>query len=58
VAAVTDTTVSATHSLTAASVYQLTGKTLDAGGVYSVFLLGDSRLTVGNGLTTAVVKER
>jgi hypothetical protein len=58
VAAVTDTTVSATHSLTAASVYQLTGKTLDAGGVYSVFLLGDSRLAVGNGLTTAVVKER
>lgn len=58
VSAVTDTTVSATHSLTAASVYQLTGKTLDAGGVYSVFLLGDSRLAVGNGLTTAVVKER
>ena len=58
VSAATDTTVSVTHATTAASVYQLTGKTLDAGGVYSVFLLGDSRLAVGNGLTTAVVKER
>jgi hypothetical protein len=50
--------VSATHSLTAASVYQLTGKTLDAGGVYSVFLLGDSRQASGNGLISTVFKER
>jgi Domain of unknown function (DUF4397) len=58
VSAVNDTTVSATHSLTAASVYQLTGKTLDAGGVYSVFLLGDSRQASGNGLISTVFKER
>ncbi|MEX8493480.1 DUF4397 domain-containing protein, partial [Sphaerotilus sp.] len=58
VSAVTDTTLSVTSSSTAASVYELTGKTLDAGGVYSVFLLGDSQQAVGTGLTTAVVKER
>lgn len=58
VSAVTDTTVSVTHSLTAASVYQLTGKTLDAGGVYSVFLLGDSRQASGNGFIGTVFKER
>ena len=58
VSAVTDTTLSVTSSSTAASVYELTGKTLDANGVYSVFLLGDSSLPSGNGLTTVVVKER
>ena len=58
VAAATDTTVSVTHAITAASVYQLTGKTLDAGGVYSVFLLGDSRQVSGNGLISTVFKER
>jgi hypothetical protein len=58
VSAVTDTTLSVTSSSTATSVYELTGKALEANGVYSVFLLGDSRLTSGNGLTTAVVKER
>lgn len=58
VSAVTDTTLSVTSSSTAASVYELTGKTLDANGVYSIFLLGDSSLPSGNGLTTVVVKER
>ncbi|MEY2874856.1 MAG: hypothetical protein RLZZ373_2227 [Pseudomonadota bacterium] len=58
VSAVTDTTLSVTHAITAATVYQLTGKTLDAGALYSVFLLGDSRLAAGNGLLSAVVKER
>lgn len=58
VSAVTDTTLSVTSSSTAASVYELTGKTLDANSVYSVFLLGDSSLPSGNGLTTVVVKER
>ncbi|WP_442776954.1 DUF4397 domain-containing protein [Sphaerotilus montanus] len=58
VSAVTDTTLSVTSSSTAASVYELTGKTHDANGVYSVFLLGDSSLPSGNGLTTVVVKER
>ena len=58
VAAATDTTVSVTQSTTATGVYQLTGKTLDAGGVYSVFLLGDSRQTSGNGLLSTVIKER
>lgn len=58
VSAVTDTTLSVTSSSTAASVYELTGKTLDANGVYSVFLLGDSSLPSGNGLTTVVIKER
>lgn len=58
VAAATDTTVSVAHALTAANVYQLTGKTLDAGSVYSVFLLGDSRQTVGSGLISTVTKER
>jgi hypothetical protein len=58
VSAVTDTTLSVTSSSTAASVYELTGKTLDANSVYSVFLLGDSSLPPGNGLTTVVVKER
>ena len=58
VSAVTDTTLSVTSSSTAASVYELTGKTLDANGVYSIFLLGDSSLPSSNGLTTVVVKER
>lgn len=58
VSAATDTTVSVTQPTTATSVYQLTGKTLDAGAVYSVFLLGDSRQTTGNGLLSTVVKER
>lgn len=58
IAAVTDTTLSVTHAITSASVYQLDGKTLDAGALYTVFLLGDSRLTVGNGLISSVVKER
>ena len=58
IAAVTDTTLSVTNAITSATVYQLDGKTLDAGAVYSVFLLGDSRLAVGNGLISSVIKER
>lgn len=58
VAAATDTTLSVVHALTAASVYQITDRTLDAGGVYSVFLLGDSRQASGNGLISTVIKER
>jgi hypothetical protein len=58
VAAGSDITVSVSHALTAASVYQLTGKTIDAGSVYSVLLLGDNRQTSGNGLITTVFKER
>ena len=58
VAAATDTTLSVVHALTASSVYQITGKTLDAGGVYSVFLLGDSRQASGNGLIGTVFRER
>jgi hypothetical protein len=59
IAAVTDTTLSVTHAITFVTVYQLNNKTLDAGAVYSVFLLGDSRLMgAGNGLIGTVLKER
>jgi hypothetical protein len=58
VSAVSDTTLSVTHAITTATVYQWPGRTLEAGGVYSVFLLGDSRVAVGGGLIASILRDR